>query len=405
MREWRNMNHHNTAPDFNGLGLSDKMMDFLNRSHFKVPTPIQHRSIPAGLEGKDLVGIAQTGTGKTLAFGLPLVQRLATTVKGRGLVLLPTRELAYQVNEVLSKIGMLYAIRTAILIGGESMNRQFDQLRHHPRLVIGTPGRIIDHVERGSLKLGDARILVLDEADRMLDMGFAPQIHRILKNVPKERQTLLYSATMPPSIMNISSSYMKMPVRIEVAPSGTAAEKVEQEIILIEKDKKQSLLESVLKEHLGPALVFTRTKRGASRVCKDLLRSGFKASEIHSDRSMGQRRDALEGFKRGRFRVLVATDIAARGIDVKDIAIVVNFDLPDDSNDYIHRIGRTARAGKNGKAISFATPLQRKDIKDIERLLRQSLKITSKVPGILATPPKPFAKGRGLRRIGSGRLR
>jgi ATP-dependent RNA helicase RhlE len=395
----------NTIPDFSGLGLSEKMMEFLTRSHFRVPTPIQHRSIPVGLEGKDLVGVAQTGTGKTLAFGLPMIQRLATEVKGRGLVLLPTRELALQVNEVLLKIGAMHGIHTAVLIGGESMNRQFDQLRRRPRVIIATPGRLIDHMERGTAKLGDVKILVLDEADRMLDMGFAPQINQILRNVPRERQTLLYSATMPHAIMSIASSYMKMPVRVEVAPSGTAAEKVEQEIILIYKEEKQRLLEAVLKEHLGPALIFTRTKRGATKVCRNLIKSGFKSAEIHSDKSLNQRREALEGFKRGRYRILVATDIAARGIDVKDIQVVINYDLPDDSNDYIHRIGRTARAGKEGKAISFATPDQRKDIRDIEALIRQELKVTSKIPGISATPPKPFAPRRGMMRVGSRRLR
>lgn len=373
------MNKNHSAPDFLGLGLSPKILDFLKHNNFKVPTPIQHQSIPAGLEGKDLIGVAQTGTGKTLAYGLALIQRLST-IKGKGLILLPTRELALQVHEALFKIGRMHDIFAVVLIGGESMGKQFDGLRRNPRLIIATPGRLIDHMQRRSVKLNEVKILALDEADRMLDMGFAPQLNEILKTVPKERQTLLFSATIPSTIVKIAASYMKLPVRVEVAPSGTAAEHVEQEIILINKEAKQAQLETILKEHLGATLVFSRTRRGANKICKSLNASGFKATEIHADRSQGQRKAALEGFKIGRFRVLVATDIAARGIDVKNIEIVVNYDLPDNSEDYVHRIGRTGRAGQSGKAISFATPDQRRDIRDIERLMRKPLKVTSKLP-------------------------
>jgi ATP-dependent RNA helicase RhlE len=313
--------------------------------------------------------------------------------------------LAIQVNEVVLKIGRIYNLNTAVLIGGESMNRQFDALRRHPRIIIATPGRLIDHMERGTARLHDIKILVLDEADRMLDMGFAPQINRILRSVPRDRQTLLYSATMPSSIVNIATSHMKLPVRVEVAPPGTAAEKVEHEMIFVHKEEKQALLETMLKEYLGAALVFSRTRRGATKICRNLIRAGFRAAEIHSDRSLRQRKEALEGFKRGRFRILVATDIAARGIDVQDIAVVINYDLPDDSNDYVHRIGRTGRAGKEGKAISFATPDQRKDIRDIESLLRKTLKITSKIPGVQPTTARPPSRSRRGLRIGSGRLR
>ncbi len=372
---------NNTVPvlDFLGLGLSPKIMDFLKRSAFTIPTPIQHQSIPAGLEGKDLIGVAQTGTGKTLAFGLAMIQRLSE-MKGRGLILLPTRELALQVDEALQKVARMHDLWTAVLIGGESMNRQFDMLRRNPRIIIATPGRLIDHMKRKTVRLNDVKILVLDEADRMLDMGFAPQINEILRGVPKERQSLLYSATIPVAIVKIASSYMKLPLRVEVAPSGTAPEQVEQEIVLISKESKQEQLETILKEHLGATLVFSRTKRGATKICRTLIKSGFKAAEIHSDRSLNQRKEALNGFKRGRYRVLVATDIAARGIDVKNIEIVINYDLPENSEDYIHRIGRTGRAGLMGKAISFATPDQRRDIRDIERLMRKSLKVTSKLP-------------------------
>lgn len=400
------MNTNKPALDFLGLGLSEKMLDFLNRSNFTIPTPIQHKSIPTALEGKDLIGVAQTGTGKTLAFGIPMIQRLATIPKGRALILLPTRELALQINEHLFKIAKLHSMTAAVLIGGESMNRQFDALHHHPRIIIATPGRLLDHIKRGTAKLGEVKILVLDEADRMLDMGFMPQINQILKTVPKERQTLLYSATIPSAIVHIASSYMKLPVKVEVAPSGTTVEKVEQEIILIDKESKQTLLESVLKEHLGAALVFSRTKRGAAKICRNLNASGFKAAEIHSDRSLSQRKEALDGFKRGRHRILVATDIASRGIDVQNIEVVINYDLPDDSGDYVHRIGRTARAGREGKAISFATPDQRRDIRDIENLMRKTLKVTSKLPAWQTAhlnAPKPRSSRRGRRFQLSGR--
>ncbi len=371
------------AAGFSGLGISPQILGFLDRLHFKTPTPIQHQSIPAGLEGKDIIGIAQTGTGKTLAFGIPLLQRLQT-IRGRGLILLPTRELALQVEDALQKIGRPLAMTTAVLIGGESMQRQIEQVRRQPRILIATPGRLIDHLQRRTVSLGDIAILVLDEADRMLDMGFAPQINQIMKAVPRERQTLLYSATMPQAIVAIATHHMKLPVRVEVAPAGTAAETVEQEIVIVPKESKSALLEVILRENPGTALVFSRTKHGAKKICHNLNKRGYAAAEIHSNRSQSQRKEALEGFKRGRYRILVATDIAARGIDVSDIKIVVNYDLPENSEDYVHRIGRTGRAGREGKAISFATPDQKGDIRDIERLIRRSLKVVTK--GALSVP-------------------
>ncbi len=376
-----------SAQSFTGLGISPQILALLDRLNFKVPTPIQHQSIPAGLEGKDIIGIAQTGTGKTLAFGIPLIQRLQT-IRGRGLILLPTRELALQAEEMLQKLGRTLGMTMAVLIGGESMGRQISDLRRQPRILIATPGRLIDHLQRRTATLGDVSILVLDEADRMLDMGFAPQINQILKTVPKDRQTLLYSATMPKAIVGIATSHMKMPVRVEVAPSGTAAEKVEQEIIIVSKDLKTSLLETVLRENEGTALVFSRTKHGAKKICHNLNIKGHRAAEIHSNRSQGQRREALDGFKRGKYRILVATDIAARGIDVTDIKMVINYDLPDNSEDYVHRIGRTGRAGREGKAISFATPDQKGNIREIERLIRKTLKVISKQP-LSHSPQRP----------------
>ncbi|MBI4411654.1 MAG: DEAD/DEAH box helicase [Deltaproteobacteria bacterium] len=383
--------------NFSSLGVSAPILAVLDRLHFKTPTPIQHQSIPAGLLGKDIIGIAQTGTGKTLAFGIPMIQRLQA-MPGSGLILLPTRELAQQVDEALHKIGKGLGMTAAVVIGGESMYRQIDALQRRPRIVIATPGRLLDHLQQGTARMDDVRVLVLDEADRMLDMGFAPQINQILKRLPRDRQTLLYSATMPGAIVNIATAHMKLPVRVEVAPAGTAAENVEQEIIIVGRESKQALLESVLHEHAGTALVFSRTKHGAKKICRNLNIRGFHAAEIHANRSQSQRRQAMEGFRNGRYRVLVATDIAARGIDVSHIETVVNYDLPDNSEDYVHRIGRTGRAGREGRAISFATPDQKRDIRDIEKLIRKTLKVTSRhglattqSPGP-STRPVPFER-------------
>jgi ATP-dependent RNA helicase RhlE len=340
-----------------------------------IPTPIQRKCIPIGLEGKDIMGIAQTGTGKTLAFGIPMVERL-DHLKGRGLILLPTRELAQQADETFQKIGHPYNLRTAVLIGGESPHRQIQDLKRSPRIIIATPGRLLDHMRRNYVKLDDIKILVLDEADRMLDMGFAPQLSQILKTVPKERQTMLFSATMPQSIVKLATTYMALPVRLEVAPAGTPAANIEQEIFIIRQESKLSLLEKLLQEYKGTVLVFSRTKHGAKKITRIVRIMGHNAAEIHSDRSQSQRREAMSGFKAGKYRILIATDIAARGIDVHNIEVVINFDLPDQSEDYVHRIGRTGRAGKKGRAISFATPNQRREIHLIERLIKKNLPIS-----------------------------
>jgi ATP-dependent RNA helicase RhlE len=360
---------------FHGLGIAENIMKSLASSKFTTPTPIQHKCIPVGIEGKDLIGVAQTGTGKTLAFGIPMIQRLAR-YKGLGLVLLPTRELAIQVEEVLQKIGGHIGLKTAVLIGGESIGKQKRALERNPHILVATPGRLIDHLEQGFVRLEQVRILVLDEADRMLDMGFAPQINQILKKLPKERQTMLFSATIPSDIVKIATNHMKLPVRVEVAPSGTTAEEVEQEIMIVAKESKRVLLETLLKKYSGTILLFSRTKHGAKKICVSLRSAGYEAAEIHSNRSLSQRRSALEGFKSGRYRILVATDIAARGIDVQNIELVVNYDLPDKLEDYVHRIGRTGRAGKKGRAISFATPQEQQDIRKLERLIQKTIRVT-----------------------------
>ncbi|NQU17003.1 MAG: DEAD/DEAH box helicase [Candidatus Saganbacteria bacterium] len=364
----------NSNKSFYGLGIAPKILELLNRMRFKTPTPIQYKAIPMAIEGKDIVGVAQTGTGKTLAFGIPMIQRLAQG-PGRALILVPTRELALQVEEALIKLARPFGMGTAVLIGGASMGNQLRMLRRSPRIIIATPGRFNDHLRQRTLRLNDFKILVLDEADRMLDMGFMPQIEQVLRNLPKERQTMLFSATIPEKVVKIATQYMKLPVSVEIARSGTAAKNVTQELFIINKEDKNALLEKLLYQYRGAVLIFIRTKRGAARITRGIRALGHNAAEIHSDRSLRQRRDALDGFKTGRFRILVATDIAARGIDVKEIELVINYDLPDDAENYVHRIGRTGRASHEGRAISFATPDQRGDVRSIERIMQKALPI------------------------------
>ena len=382
------MSERISSASFTGLGIAPRLLDIIANLKFTTPTPIQEKAIPVAIEGKDIIGIAQTGTGKTLAFGVPMIQRIGQT-KTMGLIILPTRELALQVEEMLHRVGRPLGLRTALLIGGMSMRPQMSAIHRNPHIIIGTPGRIIDHLNQKTLSLSNVSILVLDEADRMLDMGFAPQIKQILAKVPKDRQTMLFSATMPDDIVRMATEHMKLPFRVEIARSGTAAERVEQELFVVKKEDKLSLLKKLLEEYRGTVLVFSRTKHGARRITRAVEAMGHTAAEIHSNRSLGQRRNALEGFKRGVYRVLVATDIASRGIDVVGIELVINFDIPDDPGDYVHRIGRTGRAGAAGRAISFATPDQRNAVRDIERLLKTFIKV-SKLPELPALPrPSP----------------
>jgi ATP-dependent RNA helicase RhlE len=385
------MNNNRQTNGFDGLGIAPGLLAALDRLKFSTPTPIQAKSIPTAMEGKDLIGVAQTGTGKTLAFGIPMIQRLAQ-IKGQGLIILPTRELALQVEEHLHKIGGGIGLRTAVLIGGASMNVQIQHLRKNPHIIIATPGRLIDHLNQRTMDLNGVKILVLDEADRMLDMGFAPQINKILAAVPRERQTMLFSATMPDEIARLASKYMKLPVRIEVARAGTAAERVEQEIFFVSKEEKPRLLDKLLSEYHGSVLVFSRTKFGAKKITRNVNSMGHRAAEIHSNRSLNQRREALDGFKSGKYRVLVATDIAARGIDVTGIELVINYDLPDNAEDYVHRIGRTGRAGHAGRAVSFAAPEERNEVREIERLIRLNLPVSKTIELPPARKPVVFAK-------------
>ena len=381
----------NQESGFYGLGIAPKLLDVLDKLHFTVPTPIQAQAIPSATEGKDVVGIAQTGTGKTIAFAIPMVQQLAAK-RGKGLVLLPTRELAIQVNEVMQQFAPQMGMGSVVLIGGENIDRQIRDLRRNPRILIATPGRLLDHMGQGTVKVNDVGILILDEADRMFDMGFAPQINRIIAALPKDRQTMLFSATMPDEIMKLAGKNMRMPVRVEVARAGTAAANVEHELYIVSRSVKPAMLGKILDKYWGSVLLFVRTRHDAARVAEMLHRMHHSVAEIHSDRSLNQRKEALEGFKTGKYRILVATDIAARGIDVVGIELVINYDLPDEYDNYVHRIGRTGRAGHAGRAISLVTPGQGGDVRAIEALARINIPVATH-PDIV---PEQFSAGAEL---------
>ena len=358
---------------FAELGLSARSLAALDRAGFEAPTPIQTRAIPSALQGKDVIGCAATGTGKTAAFLLPILERLArphpTAKRGtRALVLAPTRELALQIGAEAQRFGTHgkdHAVRSAVVIGGVGMGPQSDAFRMGVELIIATPGRLNDHLDRGTARLDAIEVLVLDEADRMLDMGFKPQLDRILAKVPRVRQTMRFSATMAGEVADFAARHLKEAVRVDVGRSGATAERATQQVFLVGQEEKLALLLALLGEDELSTLVFTRTKRRADRVAKALAKAGHAAGVIHADRSQGQRRAALEGFKDGTHRVLVATDIAARGIDVAE--------------DYVHRIGRTARAEASGRASSFAAPDEHDLLRGIEKLTRKTVD-RAKVP-------------------------
>ena len=361
------------SPSFADLGLSPRSLQAVAHAGFEHPTPIQAQAIPPALAGKDVIGTAATGTGKTAAFVLPILDRLAGKAGTRALVLAPTRELAVQTGEEIERFGRGGRVRGAVVIGGVGMGQQVAAFRERREIVVATPGRLVDHLEQRTARLDEIEILVLDEADRMLDMGFKPQLTRILARLPRHRQTLLFSATMGGEVADFARAHLRDPVRVEVARSGTTAARAVQHVFLATQEEKLPLLLALLESDDLATLVFTRTKRRADRVWKAVARAGHKAARIHADRSQGQRRMALDGFKEGTYRVLVATDIAARGIDVAEIGHVVNFDLPHVAEDYVHRVGRTARAAASGRASSFASPEERDLLRGIERLTRVEL--------------------------------
>ncbi|MCE5300699.1 MAG: DEAD/DEAH box helicase [Spirochaetia bacterium] len=365
------MNENGTFPE---LGIVPGLLEIVEKMGFVTPTAVQARAIPVAVKGRDVIGIARTGTGKTMAFGIPMVQRLARE-GGTGLVIAPTRELAIQIDETIAKLTPAFNMKSVVLTGGLPMQPQIESLAAHPDIIVATPGRFIDHMDRGGVAADKVSFLVLDEADRMLDLGFSLEISEILRALPKERQTLLFSATMPSDIEKIALNHMTEPLRIEIAPPGTTTDIVTQEIYVVKDEKKIEMLTELLKQYQGSVLVFTRTKRGAVKTARAIKKAGFASAELHSDRTMAQRRDALEGFKSGKYSVLTATDIAARGIDVTGINLVVNYDLPDEAINYVHRIGRTGRAGMAGRAISLATPDQAAAVKTIENIIRMTIPI------------------------------
>jgi ATP-dependent RNA helicase RhlE len=363
---------------FNQLGLSAELLRAIDEKGYQEATPIQQKSIPLILDGKDILAGAQTGTGKTAGFALPLLQRLQFSPHNRrsvrALILTPTRELAAQVAESVREYGRHLPFRTAVIFGGVSINTQFSKLKKGADVIVATPGRLLDHLQRKTIDLSKIDILVLDEADRMLDMGFIHDIKKILKVVPKERQNLLFSATFSNDIRRLASDLLNKPTEIEVAARNKPADRVKQVVYPVDKDRKRELLSHRIGvENWQQVLVFTRTKRGANRLAENLSRDGLNAEAIHGNKSQAARTRALRDFKAGRVRVLVATDIAARGLDIDRLPHVVNYELPFVPEDYLHRIGRTARAGQEGEAISLVCVDEHNLLRDIERLLKCEL--------------------------------
>ena len=374
-----------TLTDFSGLGLAAPIARALAEENYTTPTPIQSQAIPPVLSGRDLVGIAQTGTGKTAAFALPILNHLAVNrgklerKSARILVLSPTRELSGQIADSFKTYGRHLKLSTTLAIGGVNIGRQIKALSNGVDILVATPGRLLDLVNSKAVRLDRIEFFVLDEADRMLDMGFIGDIRKIAKMLPLSRQTLFFSATMPNEIEHLVSQFLKEPVRVAVTPVAKTADKVEQRVILIEKNGKTGLLVEVLKaEPIDRALVFTRTKHGADKVVKSLENAGIATQAIHGNKSQNQRERALGMFRAGKIRILIATDIAARGIDVDGVSHVINFDMPNIPESYVHRIGRTARAGAEGIAISFVANDERAFLRDIERLVKVSIPSTDR---------------------------
>ena len=356
--------------NFEVLGLPETMLPALEAINFTIPTPIQAQAIPVAMEGHDILGSAQTGTGKTGAFTLPMIAHLLSCPASSALILLPTRELARQVLDAADKmLGNRQKILSALLIGGDSMIKQLQQLKKKPRIIVGTPGRINDHLRQGTLKLNETDFLVLDETDRMLDMGFGAQLEQIAKYLPAARQTLMFSATLPANIISLSRKYLNNPVRIAVGATTAPAANIRQELIKTTDAAKYGELINQLQNREGSVLVFVKTKYGAERLAQKLAKENQAADAIHGDLRQSRREKVITGFRQRKFRVLVATDIAARGLDIPHIESVINYDLPQCPEDYIHRIGRTARAGASGTAVNLLTPKAASRWKEIHKLL------------------------------------
>ncbi len=372
--------------NFTGLGLAQPILRAIKDEGYTTPTPIQGKSIPPLLDGRDLLGVAQTGTGKTAAFALPLLHRLVEndgqpprkpySRQPRALILAPTRELAGQIVDSLHIYGRHLRLRSAVVFGGTSIRPQIRALAQGVHILVATPGRLIDLMNQGHLRLNSVEVFILDEADRMLDMGFIRDVKKIAAAQPKRRQTVLFSATMPKSVLGLAGGLLNDPVRVEAAPAATTVEKVDQRVLFVPKDKKRALLGELLNDKdIKRVLIFTRTKHGADRVARHLHQSGIRCDAIHGNKAQNARERALKGFRSGNIRALVATDIAARGIDVEGVTHVINFELPNNPESYVHRIGRTARAGAAGIAISFCDHDERAYLRDIEKTIRQNVPV------------------------------
>ena len=374
---------------FTDLNLIKPILDALNDEGYTTPTPIQHRAIPHILEGRDLLGCAQTGTGKTAAFAIPMLQLLARpkTLDSRGprpiraLILTPTRELAIQIQESFNAYGKHLRLKNLVIFGGVNQHPQVEQLKRGVDVLVATPGRLLDLINQGHIRLNEIEIFVLDEADRMLDMGFVHDVKRVITKLPAKRQTLFFSATMPAEIQSLAGSILNNPEKVEVTPVSSTAETIQQHLYFVEKQNKKSLLAHLLEDKsIETALVFTRTKHGADKVVKDLVRIGISAEAIHGNKSQNARQRALSNFKNRTTRILVATDIAARGIDVDELSHVINYELPEVPETYVHRIGRTGRAGLNGISFSFCDAEETGDLRDILKLIGRQIPVVDSHP-------------------------
>ena len=382
---------------FNELKLLDQLQKNLLNAGYETPTPIQAEAIPHLLEGHDLLGIAQTGTGKTAAFTLPMLQRLANRdfslvpCEPRALILAPTRELASQIKESLEKYGEGLKLKYAVIFGGVGQGTQVNNLRNGLDILVATPGRLLDLMNQGHCRLGRVEIFVLDEADRMLDMGFLQDVKRVIAKLPHKRQTLFFSATMPPEIQKLADTILVNPEKVEVTPQSTTVEAISQGVYYVEREQKKNLLIHILQnETIKSALVFTRTKHGADKVVKELVKVHIHAEAIHGNKSQNNRQRALTNFKTGKIKVLVATDIAARGIDVDELSHVINFDMPNVAETYVHRIGRTGRAGLSGVALSFCDSEELGELKDINKLIGKPIPVVTDHPYAISFDDMPL---------------
>ena len=378
---------------FGDLGLAAPIQTALADEGYTTPTPIQAQAIPLCMEGRDLLGIAQTGTGKTAAFALPILDRIAKTPRAnapktaRALILAPTRELAVQIVDGFKAYGRHINFKGALVLGGVGQNPQVQSLARGVDVLVATPGRLLDLIAQGHLRLDQTEILVLDEADRMLDMGFIQPVRKIVAAMPKTRQTLFFSATMPPEVEKLARDILNDPAKIEVTPQATTVDRIEQKLFYVEQQNKKHLMLDLLKDDsMKRVMIFTRTKHGANRVAEELDEGGINAGIIHGNKSQNARQAALNAFKAGKARVLVATDIASRGIDVDNVTHVINYELPDDAESYVHRIGRTARAGNSGIALSFCAIGERALLRDVERITRQAIDVVDAHPFKSETP-------------------